>query len=247
MDKQYLGFPLEIEKIAFKRQISMQVFLNSTIKVTTGKLITQKQVLYFLEKHKEWIEKVQGEHSKIRKKYPAKQYVEGELFPYLGNERPLKLVSSSNKKIKFKFFPDHLLFHKPEAVPHRQDIKKALVRCYEQAGRKWLNCRVEHWQEQMQLYPKKVSIRSQKTRWGSCSSEGNISLNWRLLAAPLPVMDYVVIHELAHLKHQNHSKNFWSLVENFDPHYKYNRQWLRTHQWAFDFLAPKSELHLESI
>ena len=73
-----------------------------------------------------------------------------------------------------------------------------------------------------------VRIRDQHTRWGSCSrSTGNINLNFRLLFAPEPVRDYVIIHELAHLKHANHSKSFWKLVESADPRFMENRKWLR--------------------
>ena len=70
-----------------------------------------------------------------------------------------------------------------------------------------------------------------------------MSLNWRLIAAPVECLDYVVIHELSHLKYQNHSKSFWSLVERYSPHWKSHKKWLRDHQYDFDFLAKKSELH----
>ena len=73
----------------------------------------------------------------------------------------------------------------------------------------------------------KISIRDQKTRWGSCSSEGNLSFNWRLILAPPDVLDYVVIHELCHRKEMNHSKEFWALVESLMPEYKERRKWLR--------------------
>ena len=73
----------------------------------------------------------------------------------------------------------------------------------------------------------RVSIRDQKTRWGSCSHQGNLNFNWRLVMAPLPVMDYIVTHELLHLVEPNHSKRFWALVEEVCPDYKAHRAWLR--------------------
>ena len=73
----------------------------------------------------------------------------------------------------------------------------------------------------------RVSVRKQKTRWGSCSSKGNISLNFLLVRAPKDVMDYVIIHELCHRRHMNHSSSFWRLVETFDPNYRTHRKWLR--------------------
>ena len=72
-----------------------------------------------------------------------------------------------------------------------------------------------------------ITIRDQKTRWGSCSARGNLNFNWRLILAPEPVLDYVVIHELAHRKEMNHSSRFWETVEAVMPDYKNQRQWLR--------------------
>lgn len=75
----------------------------------------------------------------------------------------------------------------------------------------------------------RVSIKEQKTRWGSCSRKGNLNFNWRLLLAPLAVLDYVVTHELAHLKELNHSPRFWALVASACPTYAAHRRWLRQH------------------
>ena len=84
--------------------------------------------------------------------------------------------------------------------------------------------------QRMQLEYRQVRFRDQKTRWGSCSSQKNLNFNWRLIMSPPEVLDYVVIHELAHLKHHDHSKAFWQLVENFDPDYREHRRWLNRNQ-----------------
>src|SRR5690606_31341824 len=101
--------------------------------------------------------------------------------------------------------------------------------------------------KQMQLSPNFIEFRAQKTRWGSCSSTGTISLNWKLIATPLQVMDYVLIHELAHLKFQNHSKEFWNFVGQFCLGWKKYRRWLRENHFECDFLEPVSEIHAEKI
>ncbi|MDE5589484.1 MAG: M48 family metallopeptidase [Acetatifactor sp.] len=74
-----------------------------------------------------------------------------------------------------------------------------------------------------------VTIRDQKTRWGSCSSRGTLSFNYRLIFAPPTVLDYVVVHELCHLTHMNHSKEFWNMVGSVMPDYKTHKKWLREH------------------
>ena len=76
----------------------------------------------------------------------------------------------------------------------------------------------------------RIRLSSAKTRWGSCSPRGNLSFNWRLIRAPVQILDYVVVHELAHLTEANHSPRFWKKVEEFCPNYKTARAWLRTNR-----------------
>ena len=75
----------------------------------------------------------------------------------------------------------------------------------------------------------RISIREQKTRWGSCSSKGNLNFNWRLIFAPEEVLDYIVVHELAHRREMNHSQAFYDIVESVLPEYKKEQKWLREH------------------
>jgi predicted metal-dependent hydrolase len=80
-----------------------------------------------------------------------------------------------------------------------------------------------------QLLVRRVTVRNQRTRWGSCSRHGNISLNWRLIQTPPFVRDYICLHELMHLREMNHSKRFWREVEAVCPYYRTAEQWLKTH------------------
>lgn len=87
--------------------------------------------------------------------------------------------------------------------------------------------RAEEYARQMQVTYKRITIRDQKTRWGSCSVKGNLNFNWRLILAPAEVLDYVVVHELAHLKEMNHSGRFWKQVETVMPDFAKHRLWLK--------------------
>ena len=83
------------------------------------------------------------------------------------------------------------------------------------------------WAARMNVTYGRITIRDQKTRWGSCSSRGNLNFNWRLLLMPEAVMDYVIVHELAHRREMNHSAAFWQIVETYLPDYRERRQWLK--------------------
>lgn len=89
--------------------------------------------------------------------------------------------------------------------------------------------RVVYYAEQMGVSYGRITVRDQQTRWGSCSTQGNLNFNWRLILAPQEVLDYVVVHELAHRVEMNHSERFWSVVESVLPDYRQRRQWLRKH------------------
>ena len=89
---------------------------------------------------------------------------------------------------------------------------------------------VEHWSSVMGLVPTKLSVRDQRTKWGACSSRGTVTFNWRLIMAPPAVLEYVVIHELAHLKELNHSSRFWAIVREYCPDYAAHKRWLRANE-----------------
>lgn len=110
-----------------------------------------------------------------------------------------------------------------------QNQLAALEKRYRKAAREYIPGRVAYFHQFTGGAYDKIVIRDQKTRWGSCSSNGTLSFNYRLMLAPPQVLDYVVVHELCHLKHMNHSPQFWEAVEQVLPDYKERRKWLKDH------------------
>ena len=108
-----------------------------------------------------------------------------------------------------------------------REYTQAEVRVYKKRAQGIISRRVSHYAEIMGVTYGRITIRDQKSRWGSCSAEGNLNFSWRLILMPIEVMDYVVVHELAHLKEMNHSKAFWEEVEKVLPDYKEQRKWLK--------------------
>jgi predicted metal-dependent hydrolase len=97
------------------------------------------------------------------------------------------------------------------------------------AARELIAMLVEDEARELGVEPKRLQIRDQKTRWGSCSTTGTLSFNWRLVLAPFEVLDYIVVHELCHMREPNHSRRFWKLVEKRRPDWRVHRDWLFEH------------------
>ncbi len=111
--------------------------------------------------------------------------------------------------------------------------RRAIVLWLREYARVKLGNRVGIFKEKMQVSVHRIAIKEQKTRWGSCSAKGNLNFNWKLVLMPEKILDYVVVHELAHRKQMNHSAAFWKEVETVLPDYKERKQWLSRHESEF--------------
>lgn len=223
-------------------RLKMTVDRSGEVQVLAPKRVSASVVEDFVLSNLEWIEKQQAiqtiRHEEQLKKNPPKKFLPGERFRFYGLERELVFEPTDRSKIFFEIVENYLVAHIPQGTANvdpanealKQTLKLALTKFAEAEARRHLAERLQHWSQKMELKYSGVSFRNQKTRWGSCSTAGHISLNWKLVFAPEAVIDYVVIHELAHLVHANHSVRFWNLVESFDPDARLNRRWLRDHQ-----------------
>lgn len=150
----------------------------------------------------------------------------GDTVPYLGREMEV-VTQPSNGDSDSVTVEQNRLVVSLKAESNRLD--QALERWYREQVAQLLPEKVERLSVNMGLTCGRLSIRGQKTCWGSCSGKGNISLNWKLIMAPEAVIDYVIIHELAHLKELNHSRMFWQLVSKYCPEWREHKQWLKDH------------------
>ena len=174
----------------------------------------------FVEKNAEWIRKKKAEAQSIVRPEP-KRFVDGEEFMFLGKAYPLQIVDGQKSALHLEentFKLDSSAVKKATLVFERWYRKEAL---------RILKERVEHYAGQYGFEYNKVGITSARTRWGSCSASGSLNFSWRLIQTPPEVIDYVVVHELAHTQVHNHSKKFWKKVESVMPDYDRHRKWLR--------------------
>jgi len=251
----FRGMDILLVRKPYRRSISMSLQVSGRVRVTCPKSISDSRLVDFLEKHVDWLESNLRKYNELRALHPAKTYRTGDVFLFMGRELKLHLMPGGSKG-DAEIVGDRLVVYVPMRLtqnsnqdtassnPEIQNLVRDLVSAfYQKQGRKLLGERLKFFSSVMTLHPSSVSYRSQKTRWGSCSSRGKISLNWRLIFAPLEVIDYVVIHELSHLRHYNHSASFWNLVATQSAGYDRHKKWLRDHQYDADFLAKSSELY----
>ncbi len=195
----------------------------SGVTVTLPKGIPQREAESFLKQNAVWLNAQLERTAKLVK--PS--LLPADVMLWHGEAVQLQRIEEAERKSRVRVEPANgrLRVYMPAG-------SKASTRL---AAEAWMraNSRAEIEQvvveqaRRMKAKPKAVSIRDQRTRWGSCSSRGNLAFNWRLVMTPPSVLEYVVVHELAHLFELNHSKDFWNIVASFCPDYKKARTWLR--------------------
>lgn len=178
--------------------------------------VSQKKIEQLILKKASWINNAR---EKIRqKKGKALDFSQDQECYYLGHAYPFTLIQHSKKIIKLDFNGEKFtLFY------HTYDEKlfqKHLNRFYNNEAQKHIVSYVDHWAEEMGLVPTDIRFRKTKRQWGSCSSKNILSFNTMMMKLPLNVIQYIIVHELAHIKHKHHQKAFWQLVERHLPDYK---------------------------
>lgn len=206
---------------AKRRTIALIVERDGSLTVRAPRRATLNDIYGFIQEKTDWILRSR-EKLKAIKPIPKKAYVDGERFLFLGQEYELRLVPPQRPALKFDG-----RFTLSTSAQERGEL--AFTKWYKTQALTLFTERVNHYANLHGLIPKEVKVNSAKTRWGSCTSAGTLNFTWRLVMAPLEVIDYVVLHELAHLKVKNHSPRFWKLVESLCPDFKHHRKWLRDH------------------
>lgn len=179
-----------------------------------------------LKGKKRWVLRNLARHVWNMNPSMARETRSGSTVPYLGRE--LRVVESpvAGCALRASLKGDELVL---SPAAGRAGLDARLEQWYRAQALKLIKERVDDLVTRLGLRYGRIIIRGQRTRWGSCSHRGNLSFNWRLMMTPEPVIDYVIIHEVAHLKEMNHTKRFWALVAEECPHWREQRKWLDDH------------------
>jgi predicted metal-dependent hydrolase len=203
-----------------RKTLGLVVERDKSVVVLAPKGTSDSTIELFVEKKKFWLYEKINHSPKFGEPKPETPFVSGKTIPYLGKNYKLDVVKTPMDGITFqgKFLLSQ------ENLPHGKAI---LEQWYKQKAKEKITPLVERYARRLGVEYNDILISDLKYRWGSCTLKGNLNFNWRLIKAPQFVINYVVIHELAHLIELNHSERFWNIVKVQMPNYLEAKEWLK--------------------
>lgn len=200
--------------------MALQVQPDGALVVRAPHFLKDDRIRQFIDQKKEWIEKTTRKVRQRSEQLRFRKFEEGELFLHLGREYPLHIAEDMFGKFLFE---DRFIV----SAKYHPKAKRYMEKWYREEAFMVFTRRCQHFSELMGVKYRSLALSSAKSRWGCCTPHGTLRFCWRLVMAPMDIIDYVVVHELAHLKELNHSAKFWQLVFQTLPNYKVSKSWLK--------------------
>jgi hypothetical protein len=212
-----LNFNYQLKKNPRSRSIRISIDSKGKVLVSAPKLYPNLIIEKFLKQQEPWILKKQAQVAKLQT-----QIADDEIYIF-GKKFQIVVEADQKKASGISIEGQKLIINQITPGSYQTRLESFL----KNTATKYLSQKTADLAEKMDINYQRISIRQQKSRWGSCSSQGNLNFNWRLVHYSPAIINYVIIHELAHRQQANHSKKFWLLVNKFDPHYKKHRAVLK--------------------
>jgi hypothetical protein len=212
------SIPVEFVRVPRARRYILRVRPDGTLRVTVPRGGSRREAEVFVRRHETWIAR---ERNRVRVASAPPAWQHGSTILLAGE--PVRVAIEVRGAAWRVVYGDRTVLVRDPA-----DVRPAIERDLRDLARVVLVPRLAELAVEHGLRVGVVSIRNQRSRWGSCARNGNIALNFRLVQMPVPVRDYVLLHELMHLRQQNHSRRFWRLVEAVCPAFRDAERWLRT-------------------
>ena len=222
MESTFAGIPVSVEYKKTSR-LSMTFDKGGTLIVTVPLRATESDILRFLNDHRRWIRIHYTKAVAFAEAHEDIRVEEGGLLPYLGDNLAVHIggrtrVTKTDNEITF-----------PEGADETEYVK-----WLKKKAKEYLPAKLALISESTGITFRRARISGAKKSWGSCSPDGTISLSWRLMMCPPEAIDYVIVHELCHRLHMDHSKEFWAEVESRMPDYKKRKKWLDEGSFLMD-------------
>jgi len=206
-----------------RKTIAVEITKEGGVLVRAPLKLARREVLAFVHQNRDWITRKLAQARVLQQGRTSSRFLEGETFFFLGEQHRLRYEAGG----EYLRTQDGEFLLGADLSPRAGDLFRTWYRA---RAREILEDRVEHFALRMGLTCRSVRITDAKERWGSCNAAGSLNFAWRLVMAPPPVIDYVIVHELAHLVEMNHSRRFWERLGRVLPDYAKRRKWLRENE-----------------
>ena len=218
------GFNFPIKVVRTNRKKSATIKLDGgMVKINVPQSLSDIRVRGLIEKKLQWIKTNLKEQS-LKPQSKKKEFVDGVTFSYLGKNYKLQIIEGLTPSIKLS---QGFLVVTVKGKTSQSKVQSIIEYWYKEKAKKVLTEKTNQLAEKIGVRPKIIFIKNYRSRWGSCSSNGNLSYNWRIIQAPTKIINYVVVHELCHLLEHNHSARYWAHVSTHFPKWKESRDWLK--------------------
>lgn len=223
--KEVLGLRVEVVR-SVRRTAGLHI-VGTDLQVRVPEHLEDQRVAEILKQKRPWIRSKVAELQRVPP-HRTKELVSGETFPYLGRNYRLKVQEGHQVGVCLSGGYLRATIRPTEQNEYQAlRIQQYLQNWYRSRALERLQDKTHRYAKQIGVSPAGISVRNFKSRWGSCDKNREVVFNWNIIKAPHSIVDYVVIHELCHLIHPNHSKVFWELVGRHDASYPEHKQWLR--------------------
>lgn len=212
-----------------RRTLGLQITRDAELIIRAPLRLSEKDICGFISRQMPWILKKHEEVREFSGSKSVREFKEGAKFLFLGGEYTL---AKSSDRIRRVILEDGNLVL---SAKYFEKAQKFLEKWYREEAFEYLSDRTKHFSKMMGLQYSKIKLGSASTRWASCGPTGNLNFNWRLIMAPPEVVDYVVVHELAHIENKDHSARFWAEVARYCLDYQKHRLWLKKNGVFLDF------------
>lgn len=223
MKKQYKDVSYSVSR-SDRKTASIYIERDGEVSVLAPKKLSDAEVESLIENKLVWIYKNLAEWCDLNATRVEREFVNGEGFLYLGRSYRLKIVEDQTQPLMLK---QGYLCLRSGLEDQQEDTHEIFKEFYREKSLHKISERVEYFASQMGVTPKGIKVQELQHRWASCTTEGMLNFHWKCIMAPLTIIDYIVVHELAHLIHANHTEAFWNEVDKVLPDYLERKQWLR--------------------
>ena len=210
----------EVHRSARRKTLELVVDRGGELRLIAPKHLEHEVMASFVREQRFWLYSKLAEKELYLKPKPKKEFVNGEGFPYLGRSYRLLLVDE--QEVPLKLDAGRFKLRRRDAGRGREHF----VRWYRAHGKPWLIKRAEPWSKLLGVGVPPIDIKDLDHRWGTCTQEGEVSFHWATVLLPARMVDYVIVHELAHLLEFNHTPAFWNHVIRVLPDYAQRKDWM---------------------